>query len=200
MGALPTSNLSIYDINREGVVFQPWYSPSNFSMSGIGASLAPYVPALANPYAMSSYLGWQLPVATVNFTQNDGGIWDGCNFWDTWCDIYADDPNWNGQGPFYGGFMYNTERGYDNGTFLTFGGGTVNMTCHARNNINISQWMEPKYTPPCTPIYMEIRVNGTRVACAAPNPYDYTQVYYSIASADPGATYNIACNVLYGAC
>lgn len=200
MGALPTTNLGINAINREGVVYQPWYAPPNLPMSGIGNSLSPYLPLGTDPYKISSYLGWQLPTAFVRMTQNDGGIWDGCHFWDTWCLIASDDPDWNGQGAFYGNFMYNSERGFDNGTFLTFGGGSVDMTVHGRNNIIIENWMEPQYTPFCTGVILEIRIDGVQVACVSPDPYNYTNCTYTIPSSDPGGSYKIECNVLYGKC
>ena len=194
MGALPYSNLSIQAINQEGKVYPSIY---NNSLVGIGNSLDPYV--AGNQFAMSSYRGWQLPTSTVTIYQNDGGIWDGCNFWDTWCDGYADDPDFNGQGPFYGNYMYNSERGYNNGNFLTFGGGYCQMTVHGRNVVSVFHTIEPKYTPPCTPIYIEIRLDGTRVACSAPNPYDYTTIGYSF-TVNPGQSYTVNHNVLYGNC
>lgn len=194
MGALPSTNLSIRALNQEGKVYPSIY---NNSLVGIGNSLDPYV--AGNQFAMSTYRGFQLPTSTVTMYQNQGGVWDGCNFWDTWCDIYSDDPDFNGQGPFYGSYMFNTERGSNNGTFLTFGGGYCEMTVHGRNNVNISNTIEPKYTTPCVPLYIVIYVNYTPVACSAPNPYDYTTITYSFI-ATPGTSYRIDCDVNQGYC
>lgn len=200
MGQLPGNNLGMFAINREGYVSQPWYSPSNLSMNTIGNSLAPYLDPVYNPYAISSYLNWQLPTTSVGMSQNDGGIWDGCNFWDTWCDITSDDPDFNGQNAWSGNFMYNSERGSNNGTFLTFGGGNVKMSVHGRNAIYIYHTIAPVGAPPCTPIFIEIRVDGVQVACSPPDPYNYVTLSYTIPSADPGGGYDVECNVLYGAC
>jgi len=93
----------------------------------------------------------------------------------------------------------NTERGTNNGTSLTFGGGTCTQYVHGRYYINIDNYMVPNNTAFCTPVHLSIWVNSTRVACCNPNTHDYTLCRYTLAC-DPGGSYKVECNVNYGTC
>ncbi len=205
MGVLPTTNLGINAINDEVVTLST-------AMSGIGPIAAPYLPAIKPPYQMSSYRGWQLPPAFISMTQNDGGIWDGCTYWDVFCGIdgagnYVADTGQNADPDFgYIGFWWsqngytdNSERGTNNGTSLTFGGGYCNQYVHGRYYVTITNIMIPNNTGFCTNVHLSIWVNGTRVACCNPNPYDYTYCQYTLAC-EPGGDYKVQCNVNYGTC
>lgn len=72
--------------------------------------------------AWSDYVGVNFYGYVIMY-QGEGYIYDGCQGRDHWC--YYDGTSEDGGyvGPFGGGSTYNTERGYNNGTFLTFGYG-----------------------------------------------------------------------------
>ena len=59
----------------------------------------------------------------IYMEQRDGYIWDGCQGRDHWCFYECTDEYGGYVGPWGGGSTYNTERGWNNGTFLTFGYG-----------------------------------------------------------------------------
>ena len=59
----------------------------------------------------------------VYIRQGEGYIWDGCSGKDTWSWLEGTTEYGGYLGAFGGGSTYNTERGYNNGTFLTFGYG-----------------------------------------------------------------------------
>ena len=184
MGYLPTTNLGISAIKTELV------NGSNSlntlaADAGVGA-------------AMSNFRGYRLPPATITMTQNAGGIWDGCNFHDTWCELSSTDPDFNTIQAFYspGGFTTNTERGNNEGTFLTFGGGTVTTSVHGRYSVTVYNTFGPVYAGVCTFIYINIIVNAAEVAFGVPVYGDYKTISYTF-TATPGANYNIECNVNY---
>jgi len=203
MGYLPNTNLTIPQINREYVV-------GSNSLVTIGNSAAIYLSA--NPYAMSTYRGERIPPAVINYSQNDGGIWDGCNYWDVvcWMEGYSPegnyiDPDFGYVGPYWTqngcsmGYSYNSERGCGGGTELTFGGGEGTQYAHGRFTMKLVNVMIPQYTAFCTPVFLSILVNGTRVACANPNPYDYTDVIYYLVC-EPNEEYKVQFYVQYGSC
>lgn len=209
MGYLPNTNLGIDAIRREVVIQDTALAPSG-AMSTIGNIAAPYL-SKANPYAMSSYRGWRLPPANLTMTQNDGGIWDGCRYWDTFCYLEGNDsingqdvdPDFGYIGAYWtpGGasFTTSTERCSTCGTELTFGGGTVTQQVHGRTTIKIVNVMVPQNAAFCTSVHLSIWVNGTRVACANPNTNDYTVLTYNL-YCQPSGVYTIQCNVNYGTC
>ena len=126
MGVLPTTNLAMTQIRRE-------YQAASNSLSSIGSAASGYIKG--NVYAMSTYRGQQLPTAYLEYYQNDGGIWDGCNYWDVFCYMEGYSPESSNADPDFGyigaywtqngcsGYTYNSERGCGSGTELTFGGG-----------------------------------------------------------------------------
>ena len=61
--------------------------------------------------------------AYVYLTQGEGYIWDGCQGRDHWCWLEGTTEDGGFLNAFGGGSTYNTERGFNNGTFLTFGYG-----------------------------------------------------------------------------
>lgn len=206
MGYLPNTNLTMTDIRRE---YQS--STIDISMNTIGAVGGLYLPKGSNPYAMGSYRGQRLPPAYITYSQNDGGIWDGCHYWDVvcWMEGYSPegnyiDPDFGYVGPYWtqngcSGFSTNTERGCGGGTELTFGGGSGTQYAHGKFTMKLVNVMIPQYAAFCTPVYLSIWVNGTRVACANPNAYDYTDVIYYL-YCEPNTTYNVQFRVNYGSC
>lgn len=189
MGYLPSYDLSISAIKQELV-----YGSNSLRALTQEAQLYDKAFVLDK---MSSFRGWRLPPATITMTQNAGGIWDGCYYHDVWCDIQSYDPNFGYQDAWGGQFMTNTERGNNNGTFLTFGGGTVTMEVHGKYTVNVYNTFGPVGGPPCTGVYISITVNGIMYVCSQPVPGDYKTIAYSF-TADPGNNYNIECNVNYG--
>lgn len=201
MGYLPNTNLGISAIRQEVVT-------SSGAMSTIAGIASPYIYAPNSPYRMSSYRGWRLPPANITMTQNDGGIWDGCRYWDVFC--YLEGPGSNDSDPDFGyigaywtpnGALYttSTERCNTCGTELTFGGGTVTQQVHGRKSINIVNVMIPQNAAFCTAVNLSIWVNGSRVLCVSPNEYDYTVITYTL-PCDPNTNYTVQCNVNYGSC
>lgn len=198
MGYLPNTNLGISAIRQEVVT-------SSGAMSTIGSIADPYI--AGNQYAMSSYRGWRLPPATVTMTQNDGGIWDGCRYWDVFCYIEGVgggiDPDFGYVGAYWtpngASYTTNTERCNTCGTELTFGGGTVTQQVHGRLYAKIVNVMVPQNAAFCTPVTLSIWVDGTRVLCVSPNTNDYTVITHTL-YCDPGTSYSVQCNVNYGGC
>lgn len=200
MGVLPTTNLGISAIRQEVIT-------NSGAMSTIGSIADPYIPG--NQYAMSSYRGWQLPISIVTSYQNDGGIWDGCNYWDVFCYMEGNDPILGQYTDPYFGYIgaywsqnsttFNTERGSNNGTELTFGGGYCEQQVHGRTTLRLHNVMIPQYAGFCTTVHLSIWVNGSRVACTYPNSYDYTDLTYDL-YCNPGTNYTVNFNVNYGFC
>jgi hypothetical protein len=94
--------------------------------------------------------------------QGEGYIWDGCQGRDHWC--YYDGTSEDGSyvGPFGGPSTYNTERGFNNGTFLTFGYGyswTYFRPYSFHNYVSVSS---NDYN--CRAFYVDILRNGSVVA------------------------------------
>jgi len=210
MGQLPVYNLGMSQIRRELVA-------SSNSMSSIATAAAPFFPPVPAPdpiYQFNTYRGYQLPTCNISYRQGDGGIWDGCNYWDVFCYMEGYSPEGSYCDPDFGyvgaywtqngcsmGFSYNSERGCGSGTELTFGGGKGEQVIHGRFTVQLHNVMVPQYTGFCTPVHLSIWVNGTRVACANPNPYDYTDlVYYLYCDPTSGEIYEVEYRVDYGTC
>lgn len=112
-------------------------------------------------YALSGYVGVNFYAFCIMY-QGEGYIYDGCQGRDHWCyyDGTAEDGSY--VGPFGGPSTYNTERGYNNGSFLTFGYGYCwtyfrpysyhNYVSYSRNDYN------------CRAFYVDILRNGGVVA------------------------------------
>lgn len=203
MGVLPNTNLGISQIRRE-------FQASTNSMSSIANAASGWLGG--NLYAMSTYRGTNLPEALIGYRQIDGGIWDGCNYWDVFCYMEGYSPEGSYCDPDFGyvgaywtqngcsmGYSYNSERGCGGGTELTFGGGKGEQIIHGRFTVQLHNVMVPQYTAFCTPVHLSIWVNSIRVACANPNPYDYTDLVYYL-YCDPTANYDIEYRVDYGSC
>lgn len=224
MGQLPGENLGLSAIAKELVVnFNTGVTSSLGNVGDAGDVYLP-CPPLCNQYSMSSYRNFQLPTALVNMTQNAGGIWDGCNFWDTFCYMEGGgvnpkpitypnqaDPDFGYIGAYWtqngGLYTYSTERCSTCGTELTFGGGSVRQTVHGNYYITIYNVMVPQYTSFCDSILLEIRVNEQQVVCASSrygtlNTHDYTVLKYYLPTtvSTGGAEYRVECNVTYGSC
>ncbi len=137
----------------------------------------------------------QLP-ATVNMSQNVGQLYDGCGMnMDSYGYFEGSNPDGGYSGPYGGSYMTNTERGSNNGTFLTFGG-SCSASIRGNSTVTISSFSHGYGLSPCTPIYVFINVNGTRVANANSNA-GQVGVYYSF-TASPNTTYNIEIGINYG--
>ena len=209
MGQLPYTNLSINQIRREVVC-----SPNMLSIGN--TAVWPPLPSIS-PYEMNSYRGFQTPSTTIEYTQNDGGIWDGCNYWDVFCYMEGYSPEGSYCDPDFGyvgaywtqngcsmGYSGNSERGCGSGTELTFGGGKGHQVVHGNFTVQLHNVMIPQYTYFCTPVYLSIWVNRNRVACVSPNTHDYTDlVYYLNLPAQGGGVqeiYEVEYRVDYGFC
>lgn len=144
--------------------------------------------------AWSDYVGVNFYAYCIMY-QTDGYIWDGCQGRDHWCYYDGTDEYGGYVGPFGGGSTYNTERGYNNGTFLTFGYGYCwtyfrpysyhTYVSYSRNDYN------------CAAFYVDILRNGGRVAgnfFAYAGGDQYT--YYTFDQGFQGSE-SITCRLIY---
>ena len=114
---------------------------------------------------------------------------------DSYGQFESTDPNGGYQGPYGGSYMTNTERGSNNGTFLTFGG-SASASVRGGNTVTVSAFSNGYGVSPCTPIYSFINLNGTRVANTNTNA-GATSISYSF-TPSPGTTYNVEIGLGYG--
>jgi hypothetical protein len=153
------------------------------------------------PDSISEFYGYQLPPAYITYSQNTGQLYDGCSMS---MDSYG---QWEGTdvggyyiGPWGGGGnagynVYNSERGFNAGTFLTFGGNGWGYVM-GRSTVYVAAFSNGYGACPCQPIYSFINLNGVRVANTN-TTCDWTGIYYNFV-AQPGTTYNIEFGVWYG--
>jgi hypothetical protein len=112
-------------------------------------------------HAMSDWWGVNFYAYCIMY-QGEGYVYDGCAGRDHWC--YYDGTTEDGSyvGPWGGPSTYNTERGYNNGTFLTFGYGycwTYFRPYSYHNYVSVSS---APYN--CRAFYVDILRNGGVVA------------------------------------
>jgi hypothetical protein len=104
-------------------------------------------------YALSDYVGVNF-YSVLTMYQGEGYIYDGCQGRDHWCyhSTTAEDGSY--AGPFGGPYCYNTERGYNNGNFLTFGYGYAQTTTRPYSGYNIISASSNDYN--CRAFYVDI--------------------------------------------
>ena len=206
MGALPYTNLGIDQIRRELVI-------TSGSMNTIRTLGNNY--GLVDANKMSSWRGWQMPTADITANMRQGGIWDGCNYWDIFSYIEgADpilgqdvDPNFGYVGAYWtpngNSFTQNNQRCSTCGTELTFDAGELSQVIHGNATVNATFIMVPQYTGFCTQIYMQVVVEDALGIiideCKSPATHDYTSVIANFVC-EPGVSYNVRFIVGYGAC
>lgn len=111
--------------------------------------------------ALSNY--WNVNFyAFLIMYQGEGYIYDGCYGRDHWCYYDATSEDGSYVSPWGGPSTYNTERGYNNGTFLTFGGGYCWTYCRPYSYHNMVSYSSAPYN--CRAFYVYISVNGNWVA------------------------------------
>ena len=111
--------------------------------------------------AWSDYVGVNFYGYVIMY-QTDGYIWDGCQGRDHWCYYDATSEDGSYVSPWGGPSTYNTERGYNNGTFLTFGGGYCQTYCRPYSyHTFVSYSTSPAN---CAAFYVYISRNGGWVA------------------------------------
>ncbi|NBU81611.1 MAG: hypothetical protein EBS55_08190 [Flavobacteriaceae bacterium] len=128
------------------------------------------------PDAMSDWWGANF-YGDLYIDQQDGYIWDGCQGRDHWCwaettGEYGDYCN------AWGGYpMYNTERGYNNGTFLTFGYGYCTVRVRPGASTMIASASSNDYN--CRAFYVDVYwYNGGYVV--AGNYFGYAGGYQEV--------------------
>lgn len=112
-------------------------------------------------YALSDYVGVNFYAFCIMY-QGEGYIYDGCAGRDHWCYYDGTDENGGYTGPFGGGSTYNTERGYNNGNFLTFGYGYAWTYFRPYSYHNYVSYSYAPYN--CRAFYVDILRNGGVVA------------------------------------
>ena len=94
--------------------------------------------------------------------QGEGYVYDGCQGRDHWCYYDGTDEYGGYVGPWGGGSTYNTERGYNNGTFLTFGYGYCWTYFRPYSYHTYVSYSSNDYN--CRAFYVDILRNGGVVA------------------------------------
>ncbi len=124
-------------------------------------SMARFRDLTGRGYALSDYVGVNF-YAYVIMYQYEGYIYDGCAGRDHWCyyDGTAEDGSYIG--PWGGPSTYNTERGYNNGTFLTFGWGYCWSYFRPYSYHNYVSYSYAPYN--CRAFYVDILRNWGTVA------------------------------------
>jgi hypothetical protein len=181
MGVIPSSGpISISQISQELVY-------GSYSLRALSANAGK-----STPDSMSEFYGYSLPTAyvtlheTVPFLENV----------DSYGQFNAQGPEFGTINEGYGIGTTNTEKGNNQGTFLT-NGGTSTANVHGKTNVTIFSYSHTYGSgPPRYPIYSYINVNGTRVANAN-CPDGFMQIYYTF-TATPGATYDCEFGLAYG--
>ena len=110
--------------------------------------------------ALSNY--WNVNFyAYLIMYQGEGYIYDGCYGRDHWCyyDATAEDGSY--VSPWGGPSTYNTERGYNNGSFLTFGYGYCWTYVRPNSGHNVISYSSAPYN--CRAFYVDIIRNGSVV-------------------------------------
>lgn len=189
--ALPSSGpLSINQIRNE-------LNTSNGSLRFLSARAGK-----STPDSISEFYGYQYPPAYITFAISPGQLYDGCSMS---MDSYG---QWEGTdvggyyiGPFGGGGnagydVYNNERGYNAGTFLTFDGGNGWGYVLAGSTVTVSAFSNGYGVSPCQPIFSYINVDGVRRANTNTNA-GFTAIYYSF-TANSGQSYSIVWGLGYG--
>lgn len=188
--ALPSSGpLSISQIRTE-------LNTSNGSLRFLSARAGK-----STPDSISEFYGYQYPPAYITYSQNVGQLYDGCSMS---MDSYG---QWEGTdvggyyiGPFSGGGnagynVYNSERGTNAGTFLTFGGNGWGYVL-AGSTVSVAAFANGYGVSPCQPIFSFINMNGVRRANVNTNA-GFTATYYSF-TAESGQTYSVEWGLGYG--
>jgi hypothetical protein len=111
--------------------------------------------------ALSDYVGLNFYAYCIMY-QGVGYIYDGCQGRDHWCWYDGTDEYGGYVGPFGGGSTYNTERGYNNGSFLTFGYGYSWTYFRPYSYHNYVSYSYNDYN--CRAFYVYISRNGGWVA------------------------------------
>jgi hypothetical protein len=141
-------------------------------------SMARFRDLTGRGYALSDYVGVNFYGFVIMY-QGEGYIYDGCQGRDHWCYYDGTDEYGGYVGPFGGGSTYNTERGYNNGTFLTFGYGYCWTYFRPYSYHNYVSYSYNDYN--CRAFYVDILRNGGVVAgnyFAYAGGYQYTQYLF----------------------
>ena len=100
---------------------------------------------------------WDLNVyGYLEMQQGEGYVYDGCYGRDHWCyyDATSDDGVYVGS--FGGPSTYNSERGYNNGTFLTFGYSYCYTYTRPYSYHTVVSYSSTGGYPPCAAMYVDI--------------------------------------------
>jgi hypothetical protein len=125
--------------------------------------------------ALSYYVGINF-YSVLTMYQEAGYVYDGCAGSDHWCyhSTTAEDGSY--AGPFGGTYCYNSERGYNNGNFLTFGYGYAETGTRPYSAYNMISYCSAPYL--CRAFYVDIlqlygynRVAGNFFAYAGGDHY-----------------------------
>jgi hypothetical protein len=155
----------------------------------------------STPDSMSEFRGYQYPPAYITYSQNVGQLYDGCSMS---MDSYG---QWEGTdvggyyiGPYSGGGnegynVYNSERGTNAGTFLTFGGNGWGYVIGG-STVTVTAYSNGYGLSPCTPIFSFINVGGVRRANTNTNS-GFTAISYSFTAAS-GGSYTVEFGLGYG--
>jgi hypothetical protein len=109
-------------------------------------------------YALSNYWNVNFYAFFIMY-QSEGYIYDGCYGRDHWCYYDATSEDGSYVSPWGGPSTYNTERGYNNGSFLTFGYGYCYTYVRPYSGHNVISYSSAPYN--CRAFYVDIIYNNT---------------------------------------
>jgi hypothetical protein len=188
MGVIPSSGaISISQISQELV-------NSSKSLRVLSADAGK-----STPDSMSEFYGYALPTAYVRINQGPG-VLDTCgggNIQDSYGQFNAQGPDFGTINESYGIGTYNTEKGSNAGTFLTFGYGYSDATVHGRTSVTIYSWSNGYDTAQCYATYSYINLSGVGRVANANCTAGFVQVSYTF-TADPGGSYTFDFGIAYG--
>jgi hypothetical protein len=109
--------------------------------------------------------------------QGEGYIWDGCQGRDAWTWMEVNEGEYGGYINAWGGpSTYNTERGYNNGTFLTFGYGYCTVRARPYTGVMVASASSNDYN--CRAFYVDVYEFGYGVRTG--NYFAYAGGYQEI--------------------
>jgi hypothetical protein len=137
------------------------------------------------PYEMARFRGFSATPYYNVMQEYGGGLYDGC-YMSLDHFMWAEGVDRNGTyfGPYGGPVVYNTERGSNNGTFLTFGGECY-FYARANSTVTVTAYARGYGLNPCQPMYLYINEANQR----------RRSVYYYAGGGDVSLSYSYS----YGA-
>lgn len=146
------------DINTARINLNALGATANFTNISGDLNYLMYLTGNATPHALSDWRNVDF-YGDVYLEQGVGQLYDACGLLkDHWC-YYEGTTEYGGYvGPFGGDSTYNSERGYNNGTFLTFGYGYSRTRLRPYTDVYMKSIMQDVYGYSFSCTYMLIDI------------------------------------------